>query len=105
MHLHYNRLQKMTTDTNKPSPRYNYFRAHKHPLGWGVKDWKTKCTIAFGDKNICAAIASLLNGDPNGGSVLKGWPEAFDGWAGSPHVELYDYESETGELIAITKGK
>ena len=82
--------------------RYFYFRAHNHPLGWGVGDAKADCVVAFGDKNICFAVAAILNGDPSGGGVLKGWPEAFDGWASALGAQLYKYDYETGTLVAKT---
>lgn len=57
--------------------RFNYFRAHNHPLGWGVNDQKQNCTVAYGDKSICACIAHLLNGGTDI-SVLKNWADCQD---------------------------
>lgn len=79
-------------------PRYFYFRAHNHPMGWGVQDSKSDSTIALGDKSLCCTLANLLNDDPWGASLLDGWTEAFDSWG--PDSPRYKYDHETGELVA-----
>lgn len=89
----------MTDPAKEESPRYYYFRAHNHPLGWGVQDSKSESTIAFGDKSICCTVAALLNSDPKGAGLLTGWPKAFDGWAAAG-CPTYRYDYETGNLIA-----
>jgi hypothetical protein len=79
--------------------RFHYFRAHAHPLGWGVRDSKQDCVVAFGDKSICAETARRLNGKPP--STLlddygRGWDEYVAG--GAPK---YRYDHDSGKLEAF----
>lgn len=41
--------------------RFNYFRWHSHPLGWGVRDSKHDNVIMLGDKGDCARMAERYN--------------------------------------------
>lgn len=81
--------------------RYFYFRAHAHPLGWGVGDSKHGSVVAFADKNICFALAALLNRDPRTSVdavvLLRDFArfaDSFDALCARPVF----YDSETGQV-------
>lgn len=51
--------------------RFYYRREHDHELGWSVVDSTDQTVWANGDKNICACVASLLNGEQYDGILTN----------------------------------
>ena len=71
--------------------RYYYFRAHKHPFGWGVGDSKTGACVAMADKNTCCELAKQYNRDAFG--------HAWDVYYSHPNSDfVYRYNHNTGAL-------